>query len=192
MRIGIFGGTFNPPHIGHLILAEQARQELALDRVLFVPAFISPFKRADTMLDANLRLEMVELAISDHDRFSSEPFEIQQSSVSYTIDSVKHLKSRHIGDAFTLLMGADTFSEFHKWKNPDELCSLVSIGVAMRPGHTLTPDVHAFGSIAQPFVMPLIDVSSHDIRERVRAGKSIHYLVPWTVKTFIESQRLYR
>ena len=192
MNIGIYGGSFDPPHIGHLILAECAREALSLDRVLFVPAWVSPFKEGETRLPAGLRAEMVQLAISGNNHFDGEYWEVHREQVSYTIDTLRHIRKHHPGDSLYLLMGSDTYRDFPAWKEPEEIISLVTLAVAQRPGHQAPLDLHRFGTAAVTFNMPLVDVSSSDIRSRVRDGRSIQYLVPWTVKTFIEAQELYR
>lgn len=192
MNIGIYGGTFNPPHLGHLILAQSAIDTLALDHVLFVPAFRSPFKLRSESLSAAVRAEMVELAVSDNTRIRGEYCEVTREDVSYTIDTLRHIRSQHPGDTLFLLMGADTFSEFHLWKEPADIVALATLAVAERPGSTLDLSAHPYGKAAQRFSMPLIDISSTDIRRRIREGASINYLVPWAVSVFIHSQGLYR
>jgi len=192
MRTGLLGGTFDPPHTGHLILAEHARVELELDNVLFVPNSISPFKTERHISNADIRAEMVQLAVSDNTRFSTEPFEISQQGVSYTVDTLRYLTTKHPADEFILLMGADTFADFPHWKNPDEVVSLATIAVGVRPGSTHDFSQHQYKNDAIFLHTPLIDISSSNIRWRVREGKSIQYLVPWAVKTFIESTGLYK
>ena len=192
MNIGIYGGTFDPPHIGHLILAQSAIDALELDHVLLVPAWRSPFKSESDSLPPLQRAEMVELAISGNSLLRGEYCEIERGAVSYTVDTLRKIRDAHPGDTLFLLMGADTFSEFHLWKDPEEILSLATPAVAGRPGHELTEVDYPFVKAARQFSMPLIDVSSTDIRKRVREGRSIQYLVPWTVQVFIMSQGLYR
>ena len=192
MNIGVYGGTFNPPHIGHLILAQQAIDALGLDRVLLVPAYQSPFKLRSESLSVELRSEMVELAVSGNDRLAGEYYEAQRGGVSFTVDTLRHLRERQPGDGLFLLMGADTFNEFHLWKEPEAITALATIAVAERPGAPLGLAAHPYGAMARTFPMPLVDVSSTDIRRRIREGRSIRYLVPWTVEVFIAAQGLYR
>lgn len=192
MKIGVYGGTFNPPHIGHLILAQQAIDALGLERVLFVPAYQSPFKLRSESLSVELRSEMVELAVSGNDRLAGEYYEALRGGVSFTVDTLRHLRERQPDDALFLLMGADTFMEFPLWKEPATITSLATIAVAERPGAHLDLASHPYGTIARTFPMPLVDVSSTDIRRRIREGRSIRYLVPWTVEVFITAQGLYR
>lgn len=192
MRIGVFGGTFDPPHLGHLILAEHAAAELTLDRILFTPANISPFKREAPSQPVELRCELVELAIVGNGSFSCEYAEAQRGSVSYTVDTVRDVAARHPGAQMFVLMGADSFADFPRWKEPAEIVRLAKIGVALRPGIRLDLAKHPFGEYAQVFPMPLLDISSSDIRRRVREGKSVRYILPWTVQTFIEANGLYK
>ncbi|PLX31808.1 MAG: nicotinate (nicotinamide) nucleotide adenylyltransferase [Ignavibacteria bacterium] len=192
MNIGIYGGTFNPPHLGHLILAQSAIDALDLDHVLLVPAFQSPFKRLSESLSAELRAEMVELAVSDNPRIRGEYHEVLRKEVSYTIDTLRHIRESHPDDTLFLLMGADTFNEFHLWNDPAEIVSLATLAVADRPGNALDLSAHPYGKAARRFSMPLIDISSTDIRRRIRENQSINYLVPWAVSVFIHSQGFYR
>ncbi len=192
MNIGVYGGTFNPPHLGHLILAQSAIDALALDRVLLVPAFQSPFKHRSESLPASLRAEMVELAVSDNGKLRGEYYEVERAGVSFTLDTLKHLRMKHPDDTLFLLMGADTFLEFHLWKEPETIAGLAVLAVAERPGYEIDMASHPYGKAARRFSMPLIDISSTDIRRRVRDGLSIQYFVPWAVQVFITSQGLYR
>jgi len=192
MNIGIFGGSFNPPHLGHLVLAQSAIEQLGLDKILFVPAFQSPFKAPIDGVTPEQRCELVALAISDNNKFELETFEVVRASVSYTADTVKHITERNPDDMLFLLMGADAFNDFHTWTKPEEIIRYAKIGVAQRPRHSIHLSKHPFGTYAMSFHMPLIDISSSAIRDRVQQGISIQYLVPWTVKTFIEAEGLYR
>ncbi len=192
MNIGVYGGTFNPPHLGHLILAQSAIDALALDRVLLVPAFQSPFKLQSESLPAEMRAEMVELSVSDNEKLEGEYYEVQHAGVSFTVDTLRHLRAKHPDDALFLLMGADTFLEFHLWKEPVAIAEIATLAVAERPGYEIDLASHPYGKAARSFSMPLIDISSTDIRRRVREGLSIQYLVPWAVQVFIASHGLYR
>ena len=192
MRIGILGGTFNPPHLGHLLLAESARDELALDQVVFIPAWRSPFKDSEECVDARIRLEMVALAISDNAHFVCDGFEVERARVSYTVDTIEHRRSAYPEDELFLLLGADTFGEFHSWKNPERIVENATLAVARRAGRPSLPAGILYSRQTRHFEMPAVHISSTDVRQRVRTGQSIRYLVPWTVRTFIEAQGLYR
>ena len=192
MNIGVYGGSFNPPHLGHLLLARSAMDELELDKVLFVPAYQSPFKEAEQTLAVEMRCEMVELAISESGEFRSEFHEALKSEISYTVDTLDSLRRQLPGDKLFLLMGADTFRDFHLWKQPERIVEMATPAGGQRPGFEVELSDFAFGDRAVMFGMPLIEISSSDIRQRVREGRSIQYLVPWTIKTFIEAHGLYR
>jgi nicotinate-nucleotide adenylyltransferase len=135
---------------------------------------------------------MVELAVSDNERLKGEYFEVRHAGVSFTVDTLRRLREQHPDDALFLLMGADTFLEFHLWKEPDAIAKIATLAVAERPGHAIDFASHPYGKAARRFSMPLLDISSTDIRRRVREGISIQYLVPWAVQVFIHSQGLYR
>jgi nicotinate-nucleotide adenylyltransferase len=192
MRVGVFGGSFNPPHLGHLILAQSALDVLRLDRVQFVPAHQSPFKPEYAGIRGEERLEMLSLAVSDHPGFDVATIELERHGVSYTVDTLRALTAASPDDSIHLLMGADAFMEFPQWKDPDAIAALCRIGVAQRPGHRLDYSTHPYASIADPFDMPGIDISSSSVREAVRSGRSIQYLVPWAVKVYIEAKGLYK
>jgi nicotinate-nucleotide adenylyltransferase len=192
MRIGMLGGSFNPPHLGHLLLAEAAVQELALDRVLFLPAWRSPFKPDAEGTDAPTRCEMVALAVSDNSRFRLDTREAERGGISYTIDTVRAIRAEHPDADLFLLLGADAFNDFPQWKAPEEIVRHTALGVAYRGGVAPDLDAHPFAAHATVFAMPAVGISSSDIRRRVRAGMSIRYLVPWAVRTFIEATGLYR
>lgn len=192
MNIGLLGGTFDPPHIGHLILAESACDQLRVDIVLFVPNYISPFKQSQSSSSAELRAEMVELAIVGNKKFKGDYSEVDRCDVSYSIDTIRSIAQRFPEDQLFLIMGADAFNDFHLWKEPEEIVKLCALAVAQRPGSKLNLASHRFGEYARTFSIPQIDISSTDIRERINQRRSIQYLVPWTVQTFIEAKGLYK
>ncbi len=192
MNIGIFGGSFDPPHLGHLILAEHARTGLGLDTILFVPAFLSPFKAENHITPAMQRCEMVGLAIADNPAFRLECIEALHEQVSYSVDTIRHLHELHPGDHLYLIVGADAFNDFDDWREPGEIISMATLAVGCRSGVELDLAHHPYGHAAVQFTMPDIQISSTDIRRRCAAGLSIHYLVPWAVGVFIESHGLYR
>ena len=197
-RIGIFGGTFDPPHIGHLWLAALAADALALDRVLFMPAAQPPHKRRPGMSSITERLLMTRLAIAGNDAFELSTVEVGRSGPSYTIDSVEELQ-RTYGDArLFLLMAADSMAQIDSWREPDRLLSLIEWAVAPRPGSS-APDraqLRArFGKAAERIHLldgPSLDVSASEIRRRVAAGRAIRYLVPQAVEELIAATGLYR
>lgn len=199
MKLGIFGGTFNPIHLGHLLLAETARETLALDRVLFIPAQQPPHKPAKDLLPGPLRLKLIQLAIRDHPAFVASDIELQRAGPSYSIDTVKMLRRRLPEATLMLLMGQDMLAV--PWMGWDELTRLCTVVVAPRPqiGAPRARSVHGArrARARHPrglkwLPMPPLAITSSDIRARIKADRSIRYLVPTAVARFIQSQQLYR
>jgi len=192
VRIGVFGGTFDPPHVGHLLLATDAREALNLDRLIFIPAGAQPFK-VDTppVASPRDRLEMVRLAIADDANYAVDDAEISRKGLSYTVDTLEHLAERNAGAELFFLLGQDSLAGFPKWRNPARIQELATLALMMRAG---APDVGDWRN-AEGVVMVSarrVDVSSTEIRERLRAGKSIKGFVPESVEQFIEARGLYR
>ena len=198
-RIGILGGTFDPPHVGHLWLATLARDAIGLDRVLFMPAAQPPHKRLRGMSSATDRLLMTRLAIAGDEAFELTLIEMERPGPSYTIDSVEELQRAYGDDAqLFLLMAADTLAQIDSWREPDALLERVEWVVGPRPGVPM-PERSAlddrFGERASRIHLlsgPSLDVSSTQIRERVAAGDVIRYLVPRGVEELISDRGLYR
>ena len=184
MRIGILGGSFDPIHHGHLILARAAREELGLDLVIFIPAHASPHKTGDFATSGQERLAMVRLAIDSEDGFESSDIELHRPPPSYTVDTLRQLRAAHPKDEFVLLIGADNVAKFGTWREPEEIRHLADIAVLDRAGSGIP---HQW-----PVVRRLVDISSTDIRARVAAGRSIRYLTPDSVYDYIASEGLYR
>ena len=184
MRIGIYGGTFNPVHHGHLILARQALEEFKLDRLIFVPAAESPFKIQNHSAPAGDRLAMLRLAIAGEDRFSVDPLEIERGGISYSIDTVKMFCSRDPEAEFFFLVGEDNADRLTEWHRFEELKKLVCFVVLSRS--------EDFESSEYPVVQRRIEISSTEIRNRVAKQESITYLVPESVKRYIEQHQLYQ
>ncbi|MFM8885983.1 MAG: nicotinate-nucleotide adenylyltransferase [Chthoniobacterales bacterium] len=184
MRIGIIGGSFDPIHHGHLILARAAKEELGLDRVLFVPANKSPHKTDTKPATAEDRIEMVRLATDGEEGFEASDIELRRPAPSYTVDTLRELKQSHPRDEFVLLIGADNVAKFDTWREPDEIRRLAQIAVLDRAGHAVAGD--------WPIVRRLVDISSTGIRARVAAGDSIRYLTPDAVCDYIAAHSLYR
>jgi len=192
VNVGIFGGTFNPPHVGHLIVAERAREDLGLHKVLFVPSFISPHKQHEELAAPRLRLEMVGLALRGQELFETSSLEIDRGGVSYTVDTLEHLRHVYTGDNLFLLIGMDNLAEFSTWRCPERIAELARVVVMTRPGFHFDAGNN---DLRQSFAfcqVPEIGISSRGIRERVKDGKSIRFLVPPAVESFISQQRLYR
>jgi nicotinate-nucleotide adenylyltransferase len=192
VRIGILGGTFDPPHVGHLLLASDAREALALDRLIFVPANTQPFKAdSPAVASAQDRLEMVRLAVADDAFYSVADTEISRKGLSYTVDTLEHLANRNPGAQLFLLLGEDTLAGFEKWKNPDRICEIATLAVMVRAG-SATPSPQAGRPGVTTVSTRRVDVSSTEIRQRLRAGKSIKGFVPEGVERFIDARGLYR
>jgi nicotinate-nucleotide adenylyltransferase len=191
VRIGVFGGTFDPPHVGHLLLASDAREALSLDRLIFIPAGTQPFKAgAPPVASATDRLEMIRLAVEDDAVYTVDDTEIRRGGLSYTVDTLEHLADRYKGTKLFLLLGEDSLSSFGQWRNPDGIRELATLAVMRRggakEGRTTENEGVTFVSARR------VDVSSTEIRERLRAGKSIKGFVPESVERFIEDRGLYR
>ena len=184
MRIGIYGGTFNPVHHGHLILARQALEEFKLDRLIFVPAAESPFKIQNHTAPAGDRLAMLRLAIAGEDRFSVDPLEIERGGISYSINTVKMFRSRDPEAELFFLVGEDNADRLTEWHRFEELKKLVCFVVLSRS--------EDFESSEYPVVQRRIEISSTEIRNRVAKQESITYLVPESVKHYIEQHQLYQ
>ena len=193
MKVGIYGGTFDPIHIAHLIIAEHARCQFSLDRVIFVPCFIPPHKRAKAISSANHRMAMVRLAINDYFPFSASDIEITRPGASYTVDSLEHFASTlGLGkEQLYLIIGADNFSDFHRWREPERIVRLATLAVAARPGSRLRHPESIYGSTVLSLHAPLMQISATQIRQRVREGRSIHFLTPAAVEEYIRVNRLY-
>ena len=190
------GGTFDPIHVGHLAVAEEAREALGLDRILFVPAGRPPHKNAANVTALEHRVVMVELAIADNRGFELSRVEIDRPGPSYTVDTLEELATS--GDQLTVILSAETFAELPTWHAPDRLFEAARVAVAPRWGYP-APDPEwlaaAFpGRKARVTYLegPRLGVSSTALRARVAAGRSVRYLVPAPVAAYIDSHRLYR
>jgi len=191
MNIGIFGGSFNPPHMGHLVVAESAREQLALDRVFFVPAAVSPHKLGAEIPDASHRLAMLSLALEGNRRFEVCDLELRRGGVSFTIDTLEELSRSRPADRFHLLIGADNLSEFHTWRDPEGILDAADVTVLSRPGYPPAPVDEKLRRRVRTCQVPAIGIESRVLRRKVREGKSIRYLVPPAVEEYIHSHRLY-
>ena len=188
MRLGILGGTFDPPHIGHLIAAQEVHRQLGLDRLLLVPAAVPPHKRDERVTPGALRLAMLRAAIGEEDRFEVSEIELERDGPSYTVDTLRTLRDRHPDAGLFLAIGADQLAEFGSWKAPDEIAELATLVAFGRGGRS--PDTDRWP--AETVDVPEIDLSSTRIRERVAAGEPIRYWVPAAVEAIIEREGLYR
>ena len=192
VRVGLFGGTFDPIHIGHLIAAEEARERAGLDRVIFVPCGIPPHKRSERVSAGSVRLEMTRLATQSNPGFEVSEFEVSREGASFTIETVRHF-SRQLGSGaeLFLIVGADSLLEMYAWKDPAELLAEARPIVVSRPGFDLDRVEPRLRERVLVVDGVSVGVSSTDIRARVASGRSIRYLVPPSVLSYIVDNRLY-
>ena len=189
-RVGIFGGTFDPIHIGHLIIGQEMMLQCVLDRVVFMPSGDPPLKH--TMTSAEDRAMMVSLAVRDYPGFELSRFELSRPGKSYTIDTLRHLRQNMGEDTkIFLIIGADNAVEMGDWFDPEGVLDLAHVLVAERPGFERERVDPAFKSRMQFVETPLLDISSTAIRERVRTRRPISFLVPAVVEDYIRTQGLY-
>ena len=196
MRLGIFGGAFDPVHNGHLLLAEQCREQCRLDAVWFVPTKIPPHKDAGSLSPDADRVEMLKLATAGRPEFVVSEIELKRDDVSWTVDTLRQLCDERPDDEFFLLIGADSLRDFSTWKEPESIAELASV-IAVNRGEAsldeLTADLDpCLASKVQLVTMPGISISATDLRRRVSGGKSIRYQVPRAVEEFIQSRGLFR
>jgi nicotinate-nucleotide adenylyltransferase len=190
-RIGIFGGTFDPPHVGHLIGAELACERYALDTLLFMTAFVPPHKQHVSRAPAQDRLAMTTLATANNPRFAASDIEITREGTSYTIDTIRELKAKHPNAKLFLFIGMDNLAIFHSWRAADEIKQEATVVVMLRPTHDASAlDPSLFESV-ETLEIPLIGISSSDVRARVRAGLSVKYWIPESVEEYIRTHHLY-
>ena len=195
--VGILGGTFNPPHIGHLVMALEAREQLGLERVVLMPVAVPPHKEADGDPGADVRLALAQLAAEGEEALLVSTAEIDRGGASFTVDTLRELHERYPEQELTFIVGADMAHSLPAWREPERILELARLGVAEREGSArddiaerLAP-LHD-GSRVTFFDMPRIDVSSSDIRRRVAEGRSVRHLVPDAVAQAIGDGDLYR
>ena len=198
MRVGVFGGTFDPVHLGHLAAAEEATELLALDEMLFVPAGQPWFKAGEPVTDAEHRLNMVSLAVESNPRFRVCDLEVDRPGPSYTVDTLEQLHdATQPGTELFLVLGMDALAEIHRWRCPARVFELASVVGVARPGAAFDPEALSgiFPSAADHVIMldvPLVDVGATELRRRAASGRSLRYLVPENVEQYIREHGLYR
>jgi len=208
-RVGLFGGTFNPVHLGHLRGAEEIREVFHLDEVIFVPSSIPPHKMTERVIEASHRLEMVRLAVSGNPYFSVSDVEISRPGKSYSIETIKYFLEKR-QDAFFFILGSDAFSDIETWKEFQNLFLLCHFIVMTRPGsqkehslpRALVPNfryasqekawVHVSGYMLYLKEISFLDISSTKVRELIEKGRSVRYLISPEVETYIQEHSLYR
>lgn len=190
-QIGIFGGSFNPPHLAHLIVAEILREQFALDRILWIPNRQSPFKEKQELAPAEDRLEMTRLIVRDNDAFVTSDIEISRSGVSYTIDTIRDLQKENADARYHIIIGSDSLAEFGGWREPEEIVRRARLIVYPRPGFENADTPKAFEDRIRFADAPLLEISSTAIRRRRRENRSIRYMVPEVIHEYIFDRGLY-
>ena len=190
MRVGLFGGSFDPVHNAHVALARTALEQLRLDELRWIPVG-HPWQKARRLASAADREAMVRLAIAGEPRFVLDRSELRRRGVSYTLDTVRELVAAAPADERVLILGQDQYASLHTWRDWRELLGLVTLAIANRPGALLTVNPQIARVAHQTVLLPMMDVSSTEVRRRVAAGESIADLVPEAVAGYIEQRRLY-
>ncbi len=196
MRVGILGGAFNPPHIGHLVCAQEALVQLGLDRVLFVPVGVAPHREIEHDPGAEVRLELAELAVAEDERFETSRIELEREGPSYTSDTLEQIAKESKEDELFLILGGDQAAALGTWHEPAKVLERATVAVFERVSWGRNAIIIKIGRLpgaqrVRYLDMPLIQVSSSSIRRRVRAGAPIRYLVPDKVADYIETKGLY-
>ena len=195
MRLAIFGGSFDPPHVGHLLAAEDAVDQLSLDRVLLVPTATQPLKVGRAVATAEQRLAMTRLLVDGDPRFEVSAVEVDRSGLSFTVDTLTHFAAAYPAAELFLLLGTDVLATFAQWREPERVLAMARPVVLERADDgepSLSPGLDARGTAILRLSTRRVDVSSTEIRERVRNGKSIRGFVTDNVAEFIARNRLYR
>ncbi len=189
MKIGVFGGTFDPVHNGHLALARTALAQLGLDKVLFLPAFIPPHKTdREAITPAPFRYRMVEMAIQEESQFEISDMELNRPNISYTVDSLKELRSKFPGAEFYLILGEDSLKQFPSWKEPEQILKMARLAAARRPGYELGD----FDAKVEWLNMPNMPISASNIRSQFALGTSPgSEVLPEKVENYIRKMKLY-
>jgi nicotinate-nucleotide adenylyltransferase len=188
MKIGILGGTFNPIHIGHLILAEEVREKLGLGRIIFVPAYLPPHKENSDIAPAEIRFAMIKLAIKGNKYFTVSDIEIKRDGRSYTIDTVRQFKELYLHDELYFIIGSDLLNYLDDWKDLSEIIKMVKFIVATRPGYPL----EKIPSYISTIPIRAVDISGFEIRNAIKKNASFRYLVAESVFQYINKKGLYR
>lgn len=187
-RIGILGGTFNPPHLGHLLMAEQVGNQLELDEIWFMPTAKPPHKPGKKTIQSQHRLAMLDLAIANNSLFKIQPYEINRGGINYTIDTMRHFTQNFPESDFYFIIGGDSANDLDLWREADALTQLVQFVGVRRPGQPPYTGKYPILWVDSP----LVDISSTEIRLRVFLEQSIRYQVPHEVEQYIETHQLYR
>ncbi len=189
-RIGIFGGSFDPPHLGHLVIAEVSRLVLKLDLVFFVPAYRPPHKAGDHPATAQQRLAMTKLSVRGNPALRVSDSELRRKGVSYTVDTIRQFRKRYPSAELFLILGGDSLSQFHQWKEPEAILKETTLVVYRRPGSFRRPRTVPARKIVN-LRGPIMRVSSTDIRNMTRDGEDLRFLVRENVRRYIKRRHLY-
>lgn len=188
MRIGILGGTFNPIHIGHLILAEEVREKIKLDKIIFVPAYLPPHKDNSNIAPADHRYKMIKLAIKSSRYLKASDIEIKRNGRSYTIDTLREFKNIYPNDELYFIIGSDLLKYLEEWKDLNEIIKMVKFIVATRPGYAL----EKIPSYISTIPIRAVDISGFEIRQAIKENRSFRYLMPESVFNYISKKGLYK
>lgn len=198
-KIGIMGGTFDPVHNGHLLIAENAYEQLSLDEVRFIPTGRSPHKQGTHITDGQHRLRMVELAIADNPAFVADARELRSDALSYSYVTLQKMHEKSPNDELYFIMGGDSLRDFKTWYHPELICSCATLVAAIRDDcdrehlTTYAEELHQlFSADVRLIQTPNLSVSSSELRRRVAVGETIRYQVPEAVRAYIQNNRLYR
>jgi len=191
-KIGILGGTFDPIHLGHLVLAEQVKEKLRLDQVIFIPSASPPHKTKRKLSPAKDRFQMTKLALENNPGFSISDIEVKRKGLSYTVDTLRELKNLFPDQKIFFLTGSDVLNEIQTWKDPEQIYKLVKVVIAIRPCFDIFDFENYFAKKSIIVSITGMETSSTEIRERVKKEQSIRYLVPAKVEEYIKKKKLYR
>lgn len=201
MRIGVFGGTFDPVHLGHLILAEQCREQARLDQVWFVPAARPPHKQERELTPFAQRAEMLALAVAGHPVFRVDDLEKDRPGPSYTVDTLDELSRRHADADLYLILGSDCLPDLPGWREPAKIAERAGFLIVARPAWPIWPADQLRAALRLPEQVPLrlqvvhaplVEIASRDLRRRCAEGRSVRYMVPRAVETYLETHQVYR
>lgn len=190
-KLGVLGGTFDPIHIGHLVLAEQVREKFQLEKIIFIPSASPPHKTEEKPSPADARFEMTKLALEGNPFFSVSDIELKREGLSYTVDTLRKLKELYKNSELYFLTGSDVLDEITMWRDPEEIYELAKIVIGVRPGFDKFDLENHFAKKSIIVNITGMDISSTQIREKVKSGETIKYLVPAKVEEYIKKKNLY-